>query len=167
MASTFICTHCGKRTRKNVRIKKGQHYCGSRACQQSRKTTWELEKIQKDQDYRATRIASKKKWREKPDGHLSVYQRKYRENHPIYVDNNRKNRLKKYHEKKLSDAEINFVKADALSPERLIPNGFYALFSYRADASGKTPEHFVKTDALFVQLTGLQLNAAQFHSNSS
>ena len=165
MASTFICRHCGKRTRKNVRIKKGQHYCGSRACQQSRKTTWELEKIQKDQDYRAARIASKKKWREKPRGY--TYQREYREKHPDYVKDNRKNRLKKYHEKKLSDANMNVVKTDALSLERPIPSGVYALFSYRADSSGKTPEHFVKTDALFVQLTGWQLNAAQFHSNSS
>ena len=167
MASTFICKKCRKRTKKNVRINSGQHYCGSRACQQDRKNTWDRERIQNDKDYADARIESKKKWRKKPDGHLSVYQRKYRENHPTYVDNNRKNRLKKYHETKLSDANMNVVKTDALSLERPIPSGVYALFPYRADAFGKTSEHFVKTDALIVQLTGLQQNAAQLHSNSS
>jgi hypothetical protein len=165
MASTFICTHCRKRTKKNVRIKKGQHYCGSRACQQDRKNTWDRERIQNDKDYADARIESKKKWRKKPDGHLSVYQRKYRENHPDYVNDNRAKRLKQYHEKKLFDAKKNVVKTDALSLERPIPSGVYALFPYRADAFGKTSEHFVKTDALIVQLTGLQQNAAQLHSN--
>jgi len=165
MASTFICTHCGKRTRKNVRIKKGQRFCGSRSCQLARKAIWDRKMNQTDKEYRESRIQSKTDWREKPRGY--TYQREYRENHADYVKDNREKRLKKYHEKKLSGAKKNFVKTDALSSESPIPSGFYALFPYRSNASGKTPENFVKTDALIVQLTGLQQIAAHLLSDSS
>jgi len=165
MALTIRCAHCGRKVKRNPRIKEGQHYCGLAVCQQARKNAWEQERIKKDGRYSSDRRASKRGWRKRHAGF--VYQAKYRESHPDYVQTNRENRLKKYHEKRISDDKKNFVKTDALSPESLIPSGVYALFSYRADASGRTPEHFVKTDALIVQLTGIQQNAAHLFSNSS
>ena len=163
MALTIRCVHCGRKVKRNPRIKKGQHYCGLAACQQARKNSWEQEKNKKDGHYRTRRRASKKRWLKEHPG--SLYQGNYRATHPDYVQTNRENRLKKYHEKKLSDDQKNFVKTDASLPESRIPSGIYALFSYPTDAFGKTPEHFVKTDALIVQLTGIQQNTAHLFSN--
>jgi hypothetical protein len=160
MASKFQCKHCRKRTKKNPRIKEGQHYCGSEACQQARKNAWEREKINRDGLYRTRLRASKKQWRKQPRGYL--YQRKYRVTHPDYVQSNRGKQLKRNQKRKILLTGEQIVKTDALRSEKPIPSGLYTLIPYRTDTFGK----IVKTDALIVQLSGIQKNTAQLYSDS-
>ena len=87
MALTIKCVHCGRKVKRNPRIKEGQHYCGLAGCQQARKNTWEREKNKKDGCYRTGRMASKKRWLKEHPG--SLYQENYRSTHPDYVQFNR------------------------------------------------------------------------------
>jgi hypothetical protein len=165
MATTFICKCCRKRVKKDPHIKSGQQYCGLKSCQQLRKNSWERDKIICDVIYCEKRKASKKRWREKPRGYL--FQRRYREMHPDYVTVNRKNQAKKGQKDEVFDTGDQIVKTDALSPERLIPTGVYILTPYRADMSKKASGKIVKTDALIVQLSGIQHNTAHFSANTT
>jgi len=160
MALTIRCVHCGRKVKRNPRIKKGQHYCGLAVCQQARKNSWEQEKNKKDGYYRTRRRASKKQWLKKHPG--SLYQEIYRSTHPDYVQLNRENQSKRNQKRKIIHAGEQIVKTDALISERLIPAGLYTIKPYRTDAFGK----IVKTDALIVQLTSLQQHAAHLFSNS-
>lgn len=164
MATTFVCKCCGKRVKKDPHIKSGQQYCGLESCQQSRKNSWERNKIHSDDIYSEKRKSSKKQWREQR-GYL--YQRRYREMHPDYVNVNRENQVKRRQKEEVFDAGEQIVKTDPLSPERLIPTGVYILTPYRADVSKKASGKIVKTDALIVQLSGIQYNTAHFLANTT
>lgn len=161
MASTFICTHCGKKVRRNPRIKEGQHYCGLAGCQQARKNSWEQEKNKNNGSYRTRRRASKKRWLKEHSG--SLYQESYRSTHADYVQLNREKQVKRNQKRKIIHAGEQIVKTDALNSERLIPGGLYAIKPYRTDAFGK----IVKTDALIVQLTGIQYHTAHQFLNTT
>ena len=165
MATTFICKCCGKRVKKDPHIKSGQQYCGLKSCQQERKNCWERDKISGDVIYSEKRKASKKKWREQPRGYL--YQRKYRETHPGYVNVNREKQVKRRQKEEVFDTGEQIVKTDALSLERLIPTGVYILTPYRTDASGKASGKIVKTDALIVQLSEIQYPMAHYLPNTT
>jgi len=164
MATTFVCKCCGKRVKKDPHIRSGQQYCGLESCQQSRKNSWERNKIANNDIYCDKRKASKMRWREQR-GYL--YQRKYRETHPDYVTVNRENQAKRRQKEEVFDTVEQIVKTDALSPERLIPTGVYILTPYRADESKKASGKIVKTDALIVQLSGIQYNTAHFLANTT
>jgi bisphosphoglycerate-dependent phosphoglycerate mutase len=153
-----------KRVNKDPHIKSGQQYCGLKSCQQSRKNSWELNKISCDVIYGEKRKASKKQWCEQ---HGYLYQRRYRETHPDYVTLNRENQVKRRQKEEVVDPGEQIVKTDALSPERLIPTGVYILTPYRADVSKKSSGKIVKTDALIVQLSGIQHNTAHFSANTT
>ena len=161
MALTIKCVHCGRKVKRNPRIKEGQHYCGLAGCQQARKNAWEQEKNKKDGHYRTRRRASKKQWLKEHPG--SLYQENYRATHADYVQLNRENQVKRNQKRKIIHAGDQIVKTDALNSERLIPAGLYVIKQYRTDAFGK----IVKTDALIVQLTSIQQNAVHLFSNSS
>jgi hypothetical protein len=165
MATTFVCKCCGKRVKKDAHIKSGQRYCGLGSCQRSRKNNWERNKISSDVIYCEKRKASKKRWREKPRGYL--YQRKYREMHPDYVTVNRENQIKRRKKEEVFDTGEQIVKTDALSTEMPIITGLYILTPYRADVSKKASGKIVKTDALIVQLSGIQYNTAHFLANTT
>jgi len=165
MTTTFTCKCCGKRVKKDPHIKSGQQYCGLVSCQQARKNSWERDKISCDVIYSEKRKASKKRWREQPRGYL--YQRRYRETHPDYVTGNRENQVKRRPKEEVFDTGEQIVKTDALSPERLIPTGVYILTPYRVDVSKKASGKIVKTDALIVQLSGIQYNTAHFLANTT
>ena len=144
--ATFICCHCRRRCRKDVRIKSPQHYCGLKSCQQARKNQWERDKLKRDSTYRLKRISNKKAWYIKYPG--DRYQSSYRANHPDYVSDNReKQRLR---ESKITQKTNNkkIVKTDALFSESLINKGLYALIPYQKTC----PKKIVKTDALIVEL---------------
>ena len=144
--ATFICSHCRRRCRKDVRIKSSQRYCGSKACQQARKNQWERDKLKRDSTYHLKRSSNKKAWYSKYPGDL--YQSSYRTNHPDYVSDNReKQRLRASRVTKKTNHE-KIVKTDALFSESLISRGFYELIPYEKSCSKK----IVKTDALIVEL---------------
>lgn len=153
MLKTFTCRHCGRRMPANPRLKAGQRYCGSKVCQQVRKNLWEQKKLEHDSVYRSKRKQSKEKWRKsKP---VYQYQRAYRSSHPDYVEKNRAKQRFRNKNRNESVAMQQIVKTDALNSKSFSSGGFYALFPCE-NASGK---NIVKTDALIVQLAGIQRDA--------
>jgi len=147
---TFICCHCRRRCRKNVRLKGHQRYCGSKACQQARKNKWELDRLKRDSAYRLKRSSSKKAWYSKYPGYR--YESSYRSNHPDYVSGNReKQRLRGSQDTGMT-LEKQIVKTDALSSENLVSKGFYVLIPYKKLYPETCLEKIVKTDALIVEL---------------
>jgi len=153
MPKRIKCHHCGRLVRVNSRIKFGQHYCGSAACQRARRNLWEREKLRTDPEYREKRKLAKEKWRKsKP---LHEYQRDYRSKHPGYVERNREDQRKRIKKRNESVTNQQIVKTDASNSVSLVSSGFYALYRC-ANASGK---NIVKTDAIIVQLAGIQRDA--------
>jgi hypothetical protein len=148
--STSRCKHCGKKIKKNPRLKVQQHYCGSKECQQARKNKWEREKIGTDEDYRAKRKSSLRPWyNEKPCG---VYQREYRESHPEYVKICREKQKERNQKRTHSPRESQIVNPDALAAESLITQGIYTIIPFGTDAS----EKIVNPDAFLVQISHVQ-----------
>jgi len=141
---------------RNPRIKSGQRYCRLPGCQGARKNAWRLDKNQKDEGYRKKRSASNKRWRKHHFAH--TYQQKYREMHPEYVVTNREKQKKRNEKRKNLQGSAKIVKSDALSAERLINPGLYALSPYTENSEGK----IVKSDALMVQLSLIQYDATFF-----
>ena len=135
MAQTFRCKHCGKIVRRNPRIKSAQRFCGKASCQQARKNEWEREKNRKDIDYRQRRGISKKRWRKHHSAH--IYQHKYRESHPDYVQINREKQHNRNEKRKHSQSVTKIVKTDALISEKLINSGLYELLPYKKQDSEK------------------------------
>lgn len=143
----FTCLHCGTRCLCNVRIKSGQHYCGSRACQQSRKNKWERDKLHSQPSYRSTRDAAKRRWYSTHRG--DRYQDSYRQSHPLYVEANRLSQHERNMRRVSVDASVsNIVKTDALNSVSPFTSGFYVILPY----TGKDSPKIVKTDALIVEL---------------
>lgn len=149
MPGYFYCRQCGKRTRKNPRIKNNQHFCGCQRCQQSRKNLWEREKLKKDPDYFDQRKRQKLLWRKNRPAHQ--YQSEYRQSHPLYAENNRKKQnLRNKNAQKIALEHTNrkIVKADALIAENLAGRGLYEILPYKMRPDKK----IVKTDALIVEI---------------
>ena len=149
MPGYFYCRHCGKRTRKNPRIKTYQGYCGSQRCQQARKNTWEREKLDNNPEYHDKRKSQKKHWREHRPDHQ--YQQQYRQTHPIYAETNCKKqflRNKKPSKNALEILLTKIVKTDTLIAESLAGRGLYEILPYRTSPGKK----IVKTDALIVEI---------------
>jgi hypothetical protein len=144
--STFICCHCGRRCRKNVRLKGHQHYCGSKACQQARRNQWDRDRIKRDNAYRLKRYTSKKAWYGKYPG--DRYQSSYRASHPEYVSDNRAKQRLRASKDTGTVAKEQIVKTDALSSESIVSQGFYMLIPCKKTRL----EKIVKTDALIFEL---------------
>ena len=149
MASYFYCQHCGKRTRKNSRLKGAQEYCGQKSCQQARKNKWEREKLKKDASYHKKRCDQKARWRKyhKAD----KYQKFYRQNHPDYIkDNREKQQLRKKNVQKVISEFLssNIVKTDTLIAEKPVSCGLYEILPCKMSLGQK----IVKTDSLIVEL---------------
>jgi len=149
MPGFFHCRHCGKRTRRNPRIKTYQEYCGSKSCQQARKNLWEQEKLKYDPIYYAHRKSQKARWRKKRPVHQ--YQKEYRDNHPLYAEINRKQqqlRNKNASKIALENKTRKIVKTDALIAESPIRRGLYELLPYKT----RPGKNIVNTDALIVEI---------------
>jgi hypothetical protein len=149
MPKYFYCQGCGKRKRKNPRLKGKQWYCGSKKCQHAKKNKWERERLKKDPSYRKLRKDQKDKWRHEHPGH--VYQQDYRQNHPAYTQRNRELQKTRNAEAKLRQIQgeiLNIVKTDSLTSVTPIPSGLYKIYPYRISQE----EKIVKTDSLIVEL---------------
>lgn len=161
MAKRIKCHHCGQLVRENRRLKGCQRYCGSAACQRARRNLWERKKLRTDSEYRERRKSAKEKWRKsKP---LHAYQRDYRAKHQEYVENSRSAQQGRNQRRKGSVSMHQIVKTDALNSVLLVSTGFYALYPCE-NASGK---NIVKTDALIVQLAGIQRDAGVLLHNTT
>jgi hypothetical protein len=149
MPGYFKCRHCGKRTRKNPRIKSHQSYCGSQPCQQARKNRWEREKLENFPEYHDRRKKQKAHWREHRPGHQ--YQQQYRQSHPLYEETNRKKqflRNKKASQIAFESRFQKIVKTDAFGAGSLASRGLYEILPYKM----RPGEKIVKTDALIVEI---------------
>jgi hypothetical protein len=140
MISTFTCRHCGRQLPKDPRIKK-QKYCSSRPCQNARRYTTNKVRTGKRPESRTLRQARNKRWRDTYPAH--EYQKRYRENHPEYVDHNRELQRER-NKKRKNELPPMIVKTYALSPQPL-QDGVYRGFEVK---SGK----IVKTYALMAQM---------------
>jgi hypothetical protein len=158
MQSTFICQHCRKEKPSNPRLKGHQRYCGEAGCQRARKRVWQQERMACDESYRQRQKACLQAWRKKRL--LHDYQRQYRESHPEYVAQNRRQQLRRNRKRsqaeKLSESE-KIVKMDALQ-RRSIKSGTYLLCPYDMEAS----EKIVKMDALVVELNVFSKHSISF-----
>ena len=149
MPGYFYCRHCGKRTRKNPRIKPHQGYCGSQPCQQARKNRWERERLENNPDYHTQRKSQKRHWRDHRPDHQ--YQQQYRQSHPLYEETNRKKQLirnKKASQIAFESRFQKIVKTDALIAENPASRGLYEILPYKMRPGKK----IVKTDALIVEI---------------
>jgi len=113
------CAHCRRLMRLNPRVK-SQRYCGSRACQRARKTSWQREQMSRDRDYQANHKRAQADWAEGNPGYWALY----RSSHPDYRERNRI--LQK--ERDARRRERNLAKMDALSGRKHIEPGTYYLF---------------------------------------
>ena len=150
MAETFICRCCHEQRPKNIRLKGNQEYCSRIACQRARKNDWQKRKMVQDGQYREQQYECLSHWRKHRP--LDQYQRKYRQDHPDYVQRNRAQQLQRNRKHYALLDLLKIVKMDASTPVK--SNGYF-MKPTRSEAPGKT----VNMDALFVQLTVLQTHA--------
>lgn len=89
MSAIFTCTHCGRATHRNVRLKKDlpQKYCSHSDCQNARRNEWRRHRRSQSAEYRERCAIHQKKWRQSYPA--DQYQKNYRESHPEYVERNR------------------------------------------------------------------------------
>jgi hypothetical protein len=150
MAETFICKCCREQKLKNIRLKGNQEYCNSIKCQRARKNEWHKRKTAQDQQYREQQHDCLIDWRKNRP--LDQYQRKYRQEHLDYVQQNREQQRQRNrkHYALLDLAKI--VKMDASASNK---SSSY----FMGPTSIQMPGIIANMDALFVQLTILQKHA--------
>jgi hypothetical protein len=149
MPGYFYCQCCGKRIRKNPRLKIEQLYCGCKRCQRSRKNVWEKNRRKKDPAFKKLRNSQKALWRENRPGHQ--YQSEYRQSKPEYAETNRlQQRIRNKNAPKTAfeNNQPMIVKTDALTSGSLIQCGLYKIVPYKT----RLGENIVKTDALIVEI---------------
>lgn len=84
MSEVRTCVVCGEVFVPRAQCP-NQKCCSRLACQRTRKTLWQKEKIKSDPDYRENKQRAQTRWREShPD-----YWRTYREGHQAYASKNR------------------------------------------------------------------------------
>lgn len=140
MILTSICQNCNCSYQRNPRVK-NQKYCSSRSCQNARRNLTNTTRTRKNPGSRLLQQARNKRWRDAYPAH--EYQKKYREDHPDYVQRNRELQ-KERNKKRQKYPGPMIVKTYALSPQPL-RDGVYTGFEVK---SGK----IVKAYALTAQM---------------
>jgi len=84
MAKIIRCKHCKRLVPANPRVK-NQRYCGSKECQQARKSEWHRKKMKSDPYYAQRQNQSRQRWCDKNRD----YWKNYRNTHTEYADRNR------------------------------------------------------------------------------
>ena len=144
MQRTFICENCRKEKQSNTRLKGNQRYCGDIVCQRARKAHWQSMKMETDATYRAQQLDCLRRWRiARP---LDRYQDQYRQTHPKYVSENRRQQRWRNQRRRSELASAMIVKMDALSK---LESDTYIMRPFIS-------EKIVKMDTLVVKLTVLQ-----------
>jgi len=115
----------------NPRVKNHQ-FCDREVCQRVRRNRWQLQKMQDDPEYQKDQKESQQCWVEQNHD----YWRKYRGQHPEYVERNRL--LQKKRDKKRRFG--NLAKMDSLNQKSYVKAGSYYLIP--------GPGNLAKMDAL-------------------
>ena len=137
---TFRCACCKRIRRRNPRVKK-QRYCGDKRCQQARKSKWQRERQQADQDYRTNKKESQRVWKLKNPG----YWKQYRRRHLEYCKRNRQmQRIRDRVKRKNGSYNKHLVKMDVLN--LFLNNTTESYFICPAESG------LVKSDALSVKI---------------
>ena len=79
----YICIHCGRSFRPNLRVK-NQRYYSEKACQRARRASWQRQKMAADPDYRENKERCQREWHENHPG----YYKEYGDKHPEYTQRN-------------------------------------------------------------------------------
>ena len=139
MPRTITCHHCGKIVPLNPRLK-SQKYCSSLACQNVRKRLFDR-RTTPSSKCKLLQRKRNKRWRDAYPAH--EYQRRYRDNHPVYVKRNVELQRER-NKKRYKEHGSMIVKTDALLLQP-VRNGAYMGFKVK---NGK----IVKTDTLLLQM---------------
>ncbi len=133
---TLVCLHCGKQVLKNKKLKHlDQHYCGDKACQASRKLSFEREKYKTNSSFRSEKLRRarerKKALADRGDPlACSLYQTDYRASHPDYVNENRlKQRARNARKAAKTMDETKIVNPDALMMQKPDNKTVYAMIA--------------------------------------
>lgn len=149
MTRYFRCQHCGQMQKQSKRLKRKQKYCSSRKCQQSRRNLWEREKVKEDTTFRENRKKDKARWYEKKPGHF--YQKAYRQQHPMYENENKDNQQKRYQEAMLRITNTLVLKVIKDEPIRKGNNKTGEKYKVLFDTK-EFMQKIVKTDTLIVEM---------------
>jgi len=123
-----ICKNCLSPFRPHYKVP-NQKYCSSDTCQKARRREWQRKKRHNDDDYKKNQYEAQKSWSSKnPD-----YWRKYREQHPGYVERNKRLQKKRYVKsviasRKMEPRSKKIAKMDDLNQETHIKSGYYMLY---------------------------------------
>ena len=134
------CLACGDALPLNTR-NPDQSYCSRSECQRERRKLWQRERKLLDPTYRDAQAAAQKAWAERHGD----YWRRYREQHPDYVDRNRTQQRARNSSQRSGPP---IAKMDASPPTLPLPSGTYRL-------ELKNAEGVAKMDAFTVEITVL------------
>lgn len=126
------CSACGEAFQPRAQTP-GQTYCSKETCQRSRKRLWQKTKRKTDHDYHENQAQAQATWR----GKNLDYWRQYRETHPTYTENNRREQ-KARNARRRDDA---IAKSDA-SRRWLPPDGVFVLTHIGASSS-RAPQQWM------------------------
>ena len=133
---TLVCRHCGRQVRPNKKLKHLiQHYCGDKACQASRKLSFERHQYKTNSLFRSGKLqgARERKKKQADQGNAlacSLYQRNYRSSHPDYVlENRQKQRERNARKAGRTSPEPKIVNPDALMLKQLDNDKVYAMIA--------------------------------------
>jgi hypothetical protein len=133
---TQVCRHCGRQVRPNKKLKHLiQHYCGDKACQTSRKLSFDRHKYKTNELFRYNKLlcARVRKNKQAEQGNplaCSLYQRDYRATHPDYVlENRQKQRARNARKVGKMIQETKIVNPDALMPQQPENDKVYAMIA--------------------------------------
>ena len=117
MRSTFICLHCGSTFLCNPRVK-NQKYCSNKECRRASRRAWKKKNYTTNKFYRQKCLDSQKAWRARYPA--CKYQKKYRKEHPEYVNRCRELQKKRY--KKRREADRKAIDQNIVNRNTLFSN---------------------------------------------
>ena len=116
--ATRRCLACGAAFSLRAQTP-NQAYCSAKACQRDRRKHWQRDRRDSDPDYRENQKLAHARWAAEHPG----YSRKYREEHPDYVESNRSQQRARNRARKASV----IADMDLSTSGRRIPEGTYRL----------------------------------------
>jgi hypothetical protein len=115
---TKICAACGESFTPRPQ-KPRQKYCSSPNCQSKRRQVWQKERLQDDQFHQENQADAQQYWLDRNPG----YWKKYRSEHPEYVEQNRK----KQRDRDSKTKSGNLAKSDVSIQPNTLQAGLYFL----------------------------------------
>ena len=104
------CRYCARQFSPSI-FHHTQSVCSSPECQKHRKTEDHRARYRSDPEYRLVCRESDRKWRD----HNGDYQRNYRQQHPAYVEQNRRAQYRRDRKRKMRDLVKNNLAFDVKS----------------------------------------------------